>query len=134
MTKIIDKSGFSQNKWDNYDVPSLEAYQGGPTVELPVDQDPSVLADHFDALKLIVVPFASSADGRGFSLAAELRDLGFKNHIRAKGHIIVDQFRAALRSGFSDLEISDEQAERNPENQWLSVSHENGYQTRLLAA
>jgi uncharacterized protein (DUF934 family) len=133
-TQIITREGFVEDRFATTDIPTLEDYTGGDAVLLPVDAAPAALIPHLDALALVVIPFASSADGRGFSLAAALRTLGYEGHIRARGHILVDQFRAALRSGFDDVEISLAQAARNPESQWLAVPLTRGYQSRLFAA
>lgn len=70
---------------------------------------------------LITVPFPSSADGRGFSLAGKLRDMGYTGRLRATGALIPDQFAFALRCGFDEVEISDEQAQRQPVTQWLEL-------------
>jgi uncharacterized protein (DUF934 family) len=75
----------------------------------------------FDKLKLIVIPFPSFADGRGFSLARRLRQAGFSGVLRAQGHMIADQFKYALQCGFDEVEISDELAERQPQEQWLTM-------------
>lgn len=64
---------------------------------------------------MVVIPFARSADGRGLSLAAALRQLGFQGRLRARGHVLVDKFHAVLRCGFDEVEISDAQALRKPE-------------------
>ena len=133
-TQIITREGFVEDRFAGTDIQTLEDYAGGAAVLVPVDADPAALAPHLDALALVVIPFASSADGRGFSIAAALRTLGFEGHIRARGHVLVDQFRAALRAGFDDVEISSAQAARNPEAQWLAVPHGAGYQSRLFAA
>lgn len=134
MSQVINQSGFVPDQWQNSIVPELSEYDGGFAVQLDVSADISALKDHLDSLKLIVIPFGSSADGRGFSLAAELRDMGFAEHLRARGHILVDQMRAAFRSGFDDLEISDAQAKRNPEHQWLGVRLGASYRQILLSA
>jgi uncharacterized protein (DUF934 family) len=133
-TQIITREGFAPDRFAETPTPSLKDYAGGPGVILPVDGDPAQLTPHFAALSVVVIPFATSADGRGFSLAAALRALGYKGHIRARGHILVDQFRAALRSGFDDIEISADQAARNPEHQWRAVPLGQSYQSRLFAA
>ncbi|MDV4144917.1 DUF934 domain-containing protein [Shimia sp. FJ5] len=133
-TQIITREGFVEDRFAGTNIPTLEEYTGGGAVLLPVDANPSALEPHLSTLALVVIPFASSADGRGFSHAAALRTLGFKGHVRARGHVLVDQFRAALRAGFDDVEISAAQAARNPEAQWLAVPHDTCYQTRLFAA
>lgn len=131
MSQIINQEGFASDHWANTPLPSLADYAGGPAVSLAPEDDIGEVAAHFGTLGLIVISFGSSADGRGFSQAGQLRSLGYEGHIRASGHVLVDQFRAALRSGFTDVEISDEQASRNPESQWLAVPFQGGYQLRL---
>lgn len=133
MTQVITKDGFVADIWADTPAPLPEDHAGERAITLPVDQDPATLAERFEQLDLIVIPFASSADGRGFSLAAVLRDLGYRGHIRAQGHVLVDQFRAAMRAGFTDIAISDDQAARNPEHQWLSVPFDAAYQSRVFA-
>lgn len=66
----------------------------------------------------IAIPFPSFADGRGFSIAQRLRRLGFTGTLRARGHVLADQYPLALRSGFDEVEISDELAARQGEAQW----------------
>jgi len=134
MSQIVTPAGFAEDPWAGTQIPPLEDYAGGPAVLLPVDTDLTALTPQLGTLKLIVIPFGSSADGRGFSLAAQLRAQGFTGHIRARGHILVDQFRAALRAGFSDGEISAAQASRNPEAQWTAIPFLDGYKSRLLSA
>lgn len=133
MTQIIDRTGFVPDRFQDLEPVLLAGYADTGALLLGVDNDPSAVVPHFATLKLVVIPFASSADGRGFSLAATLRTLGYRGHLRAQGHVLVDQLRAALRSGFDDVEISDDQAARNPEHQWQAVPHATGYQTHIFA-
>lgn len=132
MMQVINRSGFAPNIWSNLHPLPLSSYSGGPALLMAVDDDPTDIAPYFDMLKLILVPFSSNADGRGFSLASQLRVLGFTGHIRAHGHILVDQFYAALRCGFDDVEISDSQAKRNPEHQWKAVPFDANYQSQIF--
>ena len=82
---------------------------------------------------MIRIDFPSSADGRGFTLAAMLRRAGYKGRLRAKGHVLTDQYAMARRSGFDEVEIDDALAARQPEAQWLfRADWENhNYQARL---
>jgi uncharacterized protein (DUF934 family) len=66
----------------------------------------------------IRITFATFGDGRGFSLAAQLRRMGFEGKLRAKGHIISEQYAMARRAGFDEVEISDTLAARQPAEQW----------------
>jgi uncharacterized protein (DUF934 family) len=68
----------------------------------------------------IRVAFGAFSDGRGFTLAARLRRMGFAGRLRAAGHVIADQYAMARRSGFDEIEIDAALASRQPERQWLS--------------
>lgn len=131
MSQIINKIGFIPDSFSGHTPVALADYASGGALALAIDDNLDEVASHFDTLALITIPFAGSADGRGFSIAAILRQLGYTGHLRASGHILVDQFRAALRCGFDDIEISASQARRNPEIQWQAVPHETGYQTHI---
>ena len=143
MTQLVTRQGFVPETWPETGViVSFDTLWNGQDlpierpigVRLEVDGDPADLVPWFDPMSMIVVPFPKSADGRAFSLARQLRQLGYSGTIRAEGHVLVDQFRAALRVGIDEVAISDDQAARNPEDQWLAVPHFDGYQTRLFAA
>jgi uncharacterized protein (DUF934 family) len=105
--------------------------QGGPLVEagralgaeISNDTDPDALVPHFGRLQLISVLFPKSADGRGYSIATRLRRLGFTGELRASGHLIADQYALARSCGFDTVEISQAQAERQPEAHWLDADH-----------
>jgi uncharacterized protein (DUF934 family) len=72
-----------------------------------------------DRLELVAVDFPRFSDGRGFSIAKGLREQGYRGTLRASGDLIPDQFAFALHVGFDEIEISDEQAARQPIGQWL---------------
>lgn len=143
MTQIITRDGFVSDSWPADGVVlNFDAFWTGQDlpIEVPVavrfevTMDPADLIPWFPKVAMVIIPFASSADGRGFSLARQLRQLGYRGTIRAEGHVLVDQFRAALRVGIDQIAISDLQAQRMPEDQWLAVPHFEGYQARLFAA
>jgi uncharacterized protein (DUF934 family) len=92
-------------------------------VEISNDTDPDALAPFFGRLQLICVQFPKSADGRGYSIATRLRRLGFKGELRASGHLIADQYALARSCGFDTVEISEAQAERQPEAHWQEADH-----------
>ena len=58
------------------------------------------LYDYLDSLALIAVYFSVFTDGRGFSIARELRDRGYSGELRARGHILPDQMHFLRRCGF----------------------------------
>jgi uncharacterized protein (DUF934 family) len=117
MSVIVTKYGFSKDT-SNAGFSSLEEWQGTGGIDLPNTAD---AAEIFDAVKTapsLRIPFPSFADGRGFTLARRLRRLGYRGTLRAEGHILSDQFRQARRCGFDEVEISDTQAARQPEDHW----------------
>ena len=91
-------------------------------VDLAPDADPGALAGHLGA-KMIRIAFPGFSDGRGFTLARQLRRLGYRGRLRAAGHLIADQYAMARRSGFDEVEIDDDLARRQPEPQWLARSN-----------
>ena len=130
--QTINLDGFIADQFADTPQPEWNSYTDGTAVVFPNDLNPAILVPHLTNLRLIVVPFDHSADGRGFSIAAQLRDLGFAGHMRARGHILVDQFRAALRCGFDDIQIPLTQVQRNPAPQWRAVAHTPGYLPRIF--
>ncbi|WP_435704649.1 DUF934 domain-containing protein [Yoonia sp.] len=101
-------------------------------VDLASDTSPAVLAGLISA-RMIRIDFPSFADGRGFTLAAMLRAAGYQGRLRAKGHVLADQYAMARRAGFDEVEIDADLAARQPEDQWLARAdwQNNNYQARL---
>ncbi len=101
---------------------------------LPNDADAALVAGLFCQLSAIRIEFASFADGRGFSLARQLRALGYSGRLRAYGHLIPDQYSHARRCGFDEVEIKDLQSRRQPQSHWLANADRDRetYQDRLL--
>lgn len=120
MNVIVTDSGFAADDLGE-----------GAFLTLPSDTDPASLAGvNADA---IAVEFPSFADGRGFTIAKTLRNAGFTGRLRARGHVIADQYAMARRSGFDEVEISADLAARQPEPQWLARAdwQAHNYQARL---
>ena len=90
-----------------------------PDVTIPPDVDPATLGDHL-GLSLVAIDFPAMGDGRGFSLARRLRELGYRGRLRATGRLIADQYAMARRVGFDEVEIPASLAQRQPEPQWLA--------------
>ncbi len=88
-----------------------------PAVVLAPDTAPATLADHLDQ-PLIGIAFPSFSDGRGFTLARRLRELGYTGRLRATGRLIADQYAMARRVGFDEVEVAPDIAARQPEDQW----------------
>lgn len=133
MTVIVTDTGFAPDGFNGEFVALDEAQDGATALDLPSDTDPASLSGRLDGVETIRVDFPSFADGRGFTIARQLRLMGFAGRLRARGHVIADQYAMARRAGFDEVEISDELAQRQPEDQWQFradwKSHD--YQARL---
>ncbi|NNE87912.1 MAG: DUF934 domain-containing protein [Silicimonas sp.] len=137
MTTLVTDTGFRADDWTHRITPynQVPANDCDPVVavDVPSGVDPDDLADRLDALKLIRVDFPSFADGRGFTIARRLRLMGYTGRLRARGHVIADQYAMARRSGFDEVEINETLAKRQPEPQWLARAkwQAHDYQTRV---
>lgn len=114
--KLLDRNGW---KSSNFVPVPVDELGDGVALAVPNNQDPRALLDLQDRLDLIAIPFPKFSDGRGFSIARRLREQGYKGILRATGALIPDQFAFALECGFDEVELSDEQAARQPITQWL---------------
>jgi uncharacterized protein (DUF934 family) len=137
MSVIVTDEGFAPDDWSHGFVsPDDAAAETGSGLDLSADADPEALRGRLDAIPLIRVDFPKSADGRGFTIGRRLRLMGYKGRLRAKGHVIADQYAMARRSGFDEVEIGDELAKRQPEEQWRARAdwRAHDYQSRLRSA
>lgn len=126
MSVIVTDTGFAPDDW-------TEGFEGALVADLTSDADIETLSDQLADLRMVRIDFPSFADGRGFTLARLLRLKGYKGRLRAKGHVIADQYAMARRSGFDEVEIDAALATRQPEDQWLFRANwqDNDYQARL---
>ncbi|TCO72737.1 DUF934 domain-containing protein [Chromatocurvus halotolerans] len=76
-------------------------------VQMEPGDDCRELAEALPRLELIAVHFPAFTDGRGFSMARELRDLGYRGELRARGHILPDQMHFLHRCGFDAFQPDD---------------------------
>lgn len=139
MSVIVTDTGFAGDDWTGrFLAPAeLPANTGGSgfAVDLASDADPTGLVGRLAGISLIRVDFPVFSDGRGFTIARTLRRLGFTGRLRARGHVIADQYTMARRAGFDEVEISDDLASRQTEDQWLRRADWRAYdyQSRLRA-
>ncbi|RYH08432.1 DUF934 domain-containing protein [Tropicimonas sp. IMCC6043] len=131
MTTIVKDQGFAS---EDFHAPfaAPEDSDGARALDLPSDFDTATLAG-FDGIEMIRVDFPSFADGRGFSIARALRRAGYGGRLRARGHVLADQYAMARRSGFDEVEIDESLAARQPEDQWRARAdwREHDYRSRL---
>ena len=124
---IITNKGFSSDDWINRSViePAnilsdnfREEQLKKAHLKLGNDFQVETLKSFLPYLNAISIEFPSEKDGRGFSLARRLRQLGYLGVLRATGHVMVDQYRHATQSGFNQIAISSKLAKRMPEPYW----------------
>ncbi|WP_422050908.1 DUF934 domain-containing protein [Shimia sp.] len=133
MTVIVTDNGFGADDWTLGFVPLDEAANDVAALDVPSDTDPAAVIAQLSGVKMIRVDFPSFADGRGFTIARQLRLAGYNGRLRAKGHVISDQYAMARRCGFDEVEISDELSTRQPEEEWKFRANwqANDYQARM---
>ena len=140
MSVLVTDTGFAPDDWQAGFIRPETLATGVFAREVGLDIDADIalpalaeMTTDFDRIALIRIRFASFADGRGFTLARQLRLLGYLARLRASGHVIADQYAMARRSGFDEVEIDPALAERQPEDQWLARSEwrSGDYQGRL---
>ncbi|MBO9450347.1 MULTISPECIES: DUF934 domain-containing protein [Roseobacteraceae] len=133
MNVIVSDEGFQPDDWTDGFVTLDDAANDVVALDVASDTNPDELIDRLGAAKMVRVDFPSFADGRGFTIARTLRLKGFTGRLRAKGHVLADQYAMARRSGFDEVEIDQDLANRQPEDQWLARANwkDHDYQARL---
>ena len=139
MSVIVTDCGFAADDWS---APFTELNELGESgqqvvaVDVPNDAEAADLQGHLGQIDMIRVDFPKSADGRGFTIGRRLRAMGFQGRLRAKGHVLADQYAMARRAGFDEVEISQALAARQPEDQWQFRAdwQAHDYQARLRGA
>ena len=115
MPLLIKNGSVQEDGWQG-PLLSLEALNEqaaasttGLAVQLEPDQPPSAIEADLNRIDMVAVNFPVFTDGRGFSYARELRELGFTGEIRAVGHFIRDQLHYLQRCGFTAFQFDDQQ-------------------------
>ena len=87
MTTIVTDAGFAADDWNRGYVKPNAAANDAVALDLEPDADPDQIPLS-PGLEMIRVNFPSFADGRGFSIARQLRLRGFAGRLRACGHVL----------------------------------------------
>ena len=85
---------------------SLDAFldqSNAVSVRVEAGDDVRRLAPHLDRIRLIEVDFPKFRDGRGFSSARVLREMGYTGEIKATGDVLVDLVWFMRRCGFDSF-------------------------------
>lgn len=138
----VTASGFRDNEWLGRPYLSIDklasltaSERAKAVIIIHGDQEVETLKPWLDDITAVEIHFDTAHDGRGFSLAHRLKNIGFKGSIRGAGSLHVDQFPHAIRCGISSLNLTQEAALRMPEQYWVdtaaSLNLTESYQTRL---
>lgn len=104
--KLIVNLGLWQQK-----IPVLEQKKQNHQLGLFLDSHQSCdeLPDDFALASVIAVHFPIFSDGRGYSIAKDLRTLkNYQGELRAVGEVLIDQLNAMERCGFDAFELCDD--------------------------
>ena len=85
---------------------SLEAFldqTNAASVRIEAGDDVRLLAPVLDRIRLIEIDFPKFRDGRGFSSARILREMGYTGEIKATGDVLVDLVFFMRRCGFDSF-------------------------------
>lgn len=131
MTQLVNDQGFIADDW-TLGFTDQGCANDAVSIHVPSDAQPDAI-QLSSILQMIRIDFPSSADGRGFTIAKQLRLRGFNGRLRAHGHVLADQYAMARRAGFDEVEIPDDLAARQPQDQWLARANwqAHDYQSRL---
>lgn len=117
MSVLVTDQGFAPASEVGF-VPLADIARHQGAVDLANTDDPEVLRALLPDLNLIRIAFPAFSDGRAFTIARRLRMMGYVGILRAVGPVIADQYAMLRRTGFDQVEIPDDLALRQPEDQW----------------
>ena len=100
------------------DYEQLSARAGRLGVQVPNTERAESLRLFLPNLGLIVLPFPAFTDGRSFSLARQIRSLGYVCELRASGAFLPDQLGFLAEVGFDSFAVSD----RFPQLAWTRAA------------
>jgi len=143
QSHLLIQDGRASDRHHFSSVPDLSDWLGGNDGDitlLPNDVDLDALAPRLSALKTILIDFPAFTDGRGFSIARQLRQTyGFEGALIATGPLIPDQYAFALQCGFSSVLVDRDTYERQTEADWatalnaFSATYQRGYAHKATA-
>lgn len=119
---------------DPADISALEGNELIDVLHIANDADLDAIASALGRVETILIDFPAYTDGRGFSLAKQLRTkYGYEGLLVADGPLIPDQYAFALQCGFSAIHIDDETLKRHTIEDWhaalddFDLTYQRGY-------
>lgn len=96
----------------------LSSFPGEFGIALTNTDDVDDIDVYLPHVALVVLPFPTFADGRAYSLAYQIRALGYRGELRATGNILPDQLQLMQQVGFTSFAVS----ERFPLQMWQAAA------------
>ncbi len=116
------------------DVDALDSNETVDVLHIPNDADLSTIAPSLDRIETILIDFPAFTDGRGFSLAKQLRvHHGYTGLLIADGPLIPDQYAFALQCGFDGVRVDETTLSRHTGGDWakalddFDLTYQRGY-------
>ena len=116
------------------DISALDSNEVIDALHIANDTDLETLAPALGRIETILIDFPAYTDGRGFSLARQLRTrYGYEGLLIADGPLIPDQYAFALQCGFSAVRLDDETLKRHTIEDWhaalddFDLTYQRGY-------
>jgi uncharacterized protein (DUF934 family) len=89
-----------KNEWE-----SLAKFPGQLGALLSNTDHAEDVAHFLPHLALVILPFPAFVDGRAYSIARQIRQLGYRGELRATGNVLPDQFQFMSQVGFNTFEF-----------------------------
>lgn len=85
----------------------LSSRDGKLGVQLGNMDRAEALSMFLPGLSVVVLPFPAFNDGRAYSIARQLREMGYRGELRAIGNVLPDQLQLMLQVGFDTFDIGE---------------------------
>ncbi len=91
-----------QKEWN-----TLVGHEGLIGVRAPNTVRAEELRPYLNRISLIILSFPAFNDGRSYSQAGQIRELGFRGELRAIGNVLPDQAQYMKQVGIDSFEVTD---------------------------
>ncbi len=135
---VLIRNGIADNN-TKADYPLFESFltdSESTTVRISAEIDLQELEPHINRLSSVEIEFPSFTDGRGFSIARQLRKhMNYNGELIATGPLIPDQYSLFMQCGFDAVKIDSLTYLNQSESEWRTavdtyhLSYQNGYET-----
>lgn len=128
MPLLVDREVKAHSLGDSFlsfaDYLELSSQEQSGIKEVRANGDDSLelLLEHAAQFEVIALEFPVLRDGRGFSIARELRVAGYTGQVRAVGQVSRDKLNFLERCGFDAVELDDAHFKREHLEAYTEIS------------